>query len=235
LSTAESANDLVQVVELLAVAVVVVPIFRRIGLGSVLGYLAGGLAIGPYGLGWLSDPESILHVAELGVVMFLFVIGLEMRPSPLWGLRREIFGLGAVQVTACTAVLTVVAIAFGLTPVAAFVGAMGFVLTSTAVVMQLLEERGDIALPRGQRVVSILLFEDLLIVPLLAIVALLSPMQSAEASSRWASIGIAALSLGGLLVVGIWLLNPIFRLLAASKAREVLTAAALLVVLARPY
>jgi glutathione-regulated potassium-efflux system protein KefB len=231
LSTAEGPNDLLQVVELLAVAVVVVPIFRRIGLGSVLGYLAGGLAIGPYGLGWLSDPESILHVAELGVVMFLFVIGLEMRPSHLWGLRREIFGLGTLQVAACTAVLTGIASAFGLPPVAAFVGAMGFVLTSTAVVMQLLEERGDIALPRGQRVVSILLFEDLLIVPLLAIVALLSPLESAAASSRWASVGLAVLSLGGLLVVGIWLLNPIFRLLAASKAREVLTAAALLVVL----
>jgi glutathione-regulated potassium-efflux system protein KefB len=231
LSTADGSNDLVQVVELLAVAVVVVPIFRRIGLGSVLGYLAGGLAIGPYGLGWLSDPESILHVAELGVVMFLFVIGLEMRPAHLWGLRREIFGLGTLQVAACTAVLTGVASAFGLTPLAAFVGAMGFVLTSTAVVMQLLEERGDIALPRGQRVVSILLFEDLLIVPLLAIVALLSPLESAAASSRWASVGVAVLSLGGLLVVGIWLLNPIFRLLAASKAREVLTAAALLVVL----
>jgi glutathione-regulated potassium-efflux system protein KefB len=231
LSTADGSNDLIQVVELLAVAVVVVPIFRRIGLGSVLGYLAGGLAIGPYGLGWLSDPESILHVAELGVVMFLFVIGLEMRPAHLWGLRREIFGLGTLQVAACTAVLTGVASAFGLTPLAAFVGAMGFVLTSTAVVMQLLEERGDIALPRGQRVVSILLFEDLLIVPLLAIVALLSPLESAAASSRWASVGVAVLSLGGLLVVGIWLLNPIFRLLAASKAREVLTAAALLVVL----
>ena len=231
MSSAEGPNDLLRVVELLAVAVVAVPIFRRIGLGSVLGYLAGGLAIGPYGLGWLSEPESILHVAELGVVMFLFVIGLEMRPSHLWGLRREIFGLGALQVVACTAVLTGVAMAFGLSPAIAFVGAMGFVLTSTAVVMQVLEERGDIALPRGQRVVSILLFEDLLIVPLLAIVALLSPLTSEATVSKWTSVGLAAGSLAVVLVIGIWLLNPLFRLLAASKAREVLTAAALLVVL----
>ena len=227
-----STQELVTTVGLLAAAVVAVPIFRRLGLGSVLGYLAGGLAIGPFGLGWISDPHSILHVAELGVVMFLFVIGLEMRPSHLWGLRREIFGLGALQVAACSALLTGVALAFGLTPAAAFVGATGFVLTSTAVVMQVLEERGDIALPNGQRVVSILLFEDLLIVPLLAVVAALSPSAATHASgSSWTSLAMGAGALASVVVVGIWLLNPLFRLLAAAKAREVLTAAALLVVL----
>jgi glutathione-regulated potassium-efflux system protein KefB len=233
--TAESVgspSDLVKVVALLGAAVVTVPIFRRLGLGSVLGYLAAGLAIGPFGLRWLADPVSILHVAELGVVMFLFVIGLEMRPSHLWSLRGEIFGLGALQVTLCTALLTAVALAFGFPLRAAFVGSMGFVLTSTAVVMQVLDERGDIALPNGQRIVSILLFEDLLIVPLLALVSFLSPeLIEPAGGSRWASIGLGLGAVAVLLVVGVWLLNPLFRLLAAAKAREVLTAAALLVVL----
>ncbi len=225
-------SDLVKVVALLGAAVVTVPIFRRLGLGSVLGYLAAGLAVGPFGLRWLADPVSILHVAELGVVMFLFVIGLEMRPSHLWSLRGEIFGLGALQVALCTALLTGVAFAFGFPLQAAFVGAMGFVLTSTAVVMQVLDERGDLALPNGQRVVSILLFEDLLIVPLLGIVSFMSPtIADPAAGSRWASVGLGVGAVAVLLAVGIWLLNPLFRLLAAAKAREVLTAAALLVVL----
>jgi glutathione-regulated potassium-efflux system protein KefB len=228
----ESPSDLIKVVALLGAAVVTVPIFRRLGLGSVLGYLAAGLAIGPFGLRWLADPVSILHVAELGVVMFLFVIGLEMRPAHLWSLRGEIFGLGTLQVALCTALLTAVALLFGFPLRAAFVGAMGFVLTSTAVVMQVLDERGDLALPNGQRVVSILLFEDLLIVPLLAVVTVLSPELTTPAGgSRLASIGLGLGAVMALLVAGIWLLNPLFRLLAAAKAREVLTAAALLVVL----
>jgi glutathione-regulated potassium-efflux system protein KefB len=233
--TAESVgspSDLIKVVALLGAAVVTVPIFRRLGLGSVLGYLAAGLAIGPFGLRWLADPVSILHVAELGVVMFLFVIGLEMRPAHLWSLRGEIFGLGTLQVALSTALLTAVAFLFGFPLRAAFVGAMGFVLTSTAVVMQVLDERGDLALPNGQRVVSILLFEDLLIVPLLAVVTFLSPELTTPAGgSRLASIGLGLGAVAALLVAGIWLLNPLFRLLAAAKAREVLTAAALLVVL----
>ena len=226
-----SANELVSVVALLGAAVVTVPIFRRLGLGSVLGYLAAGLIVGPYGFGWFADPQAILHVAELGVVMFLFVIGLEMRPSHLWSLRGEIFGLGSVQIVACTVALSLVGMAFGFSPVVSFIGGMGFVLTSTAIVMQLLGERGDIALPHGQKIVSILLFEDLLIVPLLAVVAFLSPQPVAEEGSRWASIGIGLGALAGVIVAGVWLLNPLFRILAAAKAREVMTAAALLVVL----
>ncbi len=227
-----SAGDLLKVVGLLGAAVIAVPLFRRAGLGSVLGYLAGGLAIGPFGLGWFTHPAAILHVAELGVVMFLFVIGLEMRPSHLWSLRGQIFGLGTLQVAVCSALLTGVAVLLGLPPVPAFIGATGFVLTSTAVVMQVLAERGDIALPRGQKIVSILLFEDLLIVPLLALVAVLSPgMADADAGSQWLKVGMGVSALAVVIVVGIWLLNPLFRLLAAAKAREVLTAAALLVVL----
>ncbi len=232
MSAESGASQLVSVVALLGAAVVAVPIFRRLGLGSVLGYLAAGLAIGPFGLKWFNDPQSILHVAELGVVMFLFVIGLEMRPSHLWSLRKQIFGLGALQIAACTLLLTGVGLAFGYPLPVAFIGGMGFVLTSTAVVMQLLAERGDVALPNGQKVVSILLFEDLLIVPLLVLVAFMSPqVVQPQEGSRWLAIGIGVASLAGLIAAGIWLLNPFFRILAAAKAREVMTAAALLVVL----
>jgi glutathione-regulated potassium-efflux system protein KefB len=230
----EGGGELVRVVALLGAAVVAVPLFRRLGLGSVLGYLAAGLVIGPFGLRLFTDPQAILHVAELGVVMFLFVIGLEMRPSHLWSLRRSIFGLGAAQIGACALALTAVAMALGFAPAAALIGALGFVLTSTAVVAQLLSERGDIASPGGQRIVSILLFEDLLIVPLLALVAFMAPVAAgaaAETGVPWTGIGIGLLSLAALVAAGLWLLDPLFRLLARAGAREVMTAAALLVVL----
>ncbi|HET6784341.1 MAG TPA: cation:proton antiporter, partial [Pseudoxanthomonas sp.] len=215
MATEAVSSDLIKVVALLGAAVVAVPLFRRLGLGSVLGYLAAGLLIGPFGFAWFSDPQSILHVAELGVVMFLFVIGLEMRPSHLWSLRRQIFGLGSLQIALCTIALTGVGLAYGFSVPVSFVGAAGFVLTSTAIVMQLLGERGDIALPRGQKIVSVLLFEDLLIVPLLAIVAFISPVVPDHADgSRWISIGIGVASLAGLIAAGIWLLNPLFRILA---------------------
>jgi len=224
--------DLIQVVGLLAAGVVAVPIFRRLGLGSVLGYLAAGLAIGPFGVRLVTNPTAILAAAQFGVVMFLFIIGLEMEPSRLWNLRKQIFGLGLLQVVACGAVLTLLGIACGLAPAVAFVAGMGFTLTSTAIVVQLLEERGELGQPAGQKIVSILLLEDLSIVPLLAIVALLAPYgEQGTLQSRL--IGIAA-ALGAVLVivaVGHWILNPLFRILANAKAREVMTAAALLVVL----
>ena len=230
---AEGAAELVRVVTLLAAAVIAVPLFKRLGLGSVLGYLAAGLIIGPFGLKFFDDPQAIIHVAELGVVMFLFVIGLEMKPSHLWNLRRQIFGLGSMQVILAAAMLTLVGIAFGFPWQVAFVSASGFVLTSTAIVMQVLGERHELATPQGQSMVSILLFEDLLIVPLLAVVAFMAPtVPTATAdTSLWMKLGMAALSLAILVAAGRWLLNPMFGILAKSKAREVMTAAALLVVL----
>ena len=230
---AEGAAELVRVVTLLAAAVIAVPLFKRLGLGSVLGYLAAGLIIGPFGLKFFDDPQAIIHVAELGVVMFLFVIGLEMKPSHLWNLRRQIFGLGSMQVILAAAMLTFVGIAFGFPWQVAFVSASGFVLTSTAIVMQVLGERHELATPQGQSMVSILLFEDLLIVPLLAVVAFMAPtVPTATAdTSLWMKLGMAVLSLAILVAAGRWLLNPMFRVLAKSKAREVMTAAALLVVL----
>ena len=226
--------DLIQVVGLLAAGVIAVPIFRRLGLGSVLGYLTAGILIGPWGP-WplIRDPEAILHTAELGVVLFLFIVGLEMEPQRLWSLRRQIFGLGAAQVVICGVLLTVVGMLLGFPPVIAFVAGMGFVLTSTAIVMQLLQERGELATPGGQKIVSILLLEDLAIVPLLAIVALLAPAhdEGGDVWSRWLAVGVAAASVVAVVFAGRYVLNPVFRLLADSKAREVMTAAALLVVL----
>lgn len=231
--TAEAHSfGLLSPVILLAAAVVAVPIFKRIGLGSVLGYLTAGLIIGPFGFAFFSDSTSILHIAELGIVMYLFLIGLEMKPSHLWSLRREIFGLGTLQIILCSLALFGVGLAFGFNWQIAFIGATGFVLTSTAIVMQLLGDRGDTNKPRGQKIVAILLFEDLLIVPLLAIVAFMSPDSVVESvSSPWQGIGIGIVAVVGLIAAGYWLLNPLFRILASSKAREVMTAAALLVVL----
>jgi glutathione-regulated potassium-efflux system protein KefB len=225
------ASQLASVIALLGAAVIAVPLFRRIGLGSVLGYLAAGIAIGPFGLRLFTEPESILHVAELGVVMFLFVIGLEMRPRHLWGMRRDIFGLGTAQIAACSAALIGVGLLLGYSVEVAVVGAFGFVLTSTAIVVQLLSERGDIALPRGQKIVAILLFEDLMIVPLLAGLSLVAPGDGTESGSRIVSILTGVGALAALIAAGVWLLNPLFRILSIVKAREVMTAAALLVVL----
>ncbi|MBK6745634.1 monovalent cation:proton antiporter-2 (CPA2) family protein [Ottowia sp.] len=228
---AEAGTELVKVVVLLAAGVIAVPLFKRLGLGSVLGYLAAGLAIGPFGLAFFSEAQTILHVAELGVVMFLFVIGLEMQPTKLWSMRRQIFGLGLMQVAVCTALLSGLGMLGGLSGKVAFIAAAGFVLSSTAIVMQLLDERGDTSTPRGQRIVSILLLEDLAIVPLLAIVAFMAPAPAEAEVSRWVTVGVAVAAVVGLIGVSRWLLNPLFRVLAHANAREVMTAAALLVVL----
>jgi len=227
-----NANDLAQVVVLLAAGVVAAPIFKRIGLGSVLGYLAAGLVIGPFGLGAFSDPQAIIHIAELGVVMFLFIIGLEMQPSRLWSMRKDIFGLGALQVMVCIGGLAMIGVAFGYAVIPSFVAGTGFVLTSTAIVMQMLQERNSLSTLKGQRIIAILLFEDLAIVPLLVLVTFLgSGGEEVTMAERLSSIGIALAATVALIFAGRYLLNPLFRLLASSGAREVMTAAALLVVL----
>jgi glutathione-regulated potassium-efflux system protein KefB len=234
MAEAGGGMELGHAVGLLAVAVVAVPLFRRLGLGSVLGYLAAGLLVGPFGIGLVREPEAVLHVAELGVVMFLFLIGLEMRPARLWSLRKEIFGLGALQVTACWALLAGAALMAGLAWPAALIAGAGFALSSTAIVMQLLEERRENAEPAGQRVVSILLFEDLAIVPLLAMVAALGAAYGTEVAATrpvWMTVGLAVAAVAVVYVAGRWAMNPIFRLLARFGGREVMTAAALLVVL----
>ena len=233
MAVSENNQELVQVVALLGAGVIAVPIFRRLGLGSVLGYFAAGLAIGPFGLKLFTDPGAILHVAELGVIMLLFIIGLEMQPARLWALRGHIFGLGAAHVGFCMALLTAAGLyLFGLPLPAAFIAGAGFVLSSTAAVMQALEERGETATPEGQKAFAILLFEDLMIVPLLAAVALIAPRAEAATGAALLSEAAAALlAIAGVVIAGRFLLNPMFRVLAAARAREVMTAAALLVVL----
>lgn len=232
---AEAAHhgvDLVPIVALLAAGTIAVPLFRRLGLGAVLGYLAAGLLLGPSGLSLISDPASVLATAEIGVVLFLFIIGLEMEPSRLWALRKQIFGLGVLQVGTCGALLTGIGVLLGFAPIVAFIFGMGFVLTSTAIVMQILGERGELASESGQKMVSILLLEDLAIVPLLGVVALLAP--SAGDVSLWtrlASIGVAVGAILLLIFLGRRIMNPFFSLLAQARVREVMTAAALLVVL----
>ena len=232
---AEAAGmNLGHAVALLAAAVIAVPVFRKLGLGSVLGYLAAGLVIGPFGLKLFADPEAILHVAELGVVMFLFIIGLEMRPAKLWSLRKEIFGLGAAQVMLCFALLSGVAMLGGLPVQAAIIGASGFVLSSTAVIMKMLDERGETSTEAGQRAVSILLLEDLAVVPLLALVALMASMSGPAVDTGrpvWMAVLIGLACIAAVIAAGRWLLNPFFQILARTGAREIMTAAALLVVL----
>lgn len=229
--------DLGLAVALLAAGVLAVPIFRLLGLGAVLGYLAAGVIVGPHVLKLIDDPQAVIHVAELGVVMFLFLIGLEMRPAKLWAMRRDIFGLGAAQVITCGILLTGVGIAFGLPPAASLVGAFGFVLSSTAVIMKMLEDRGEVAAPSGQRAVAVLLFEDLMIVPLLAMIPVIASFMPGVhdtghvAAPWWQTLGIAAGAVLLVFVAGKWITNPLFGILSRTGAREVMTAAALLVVL----
>jgi glutathione-regulated potassium-efflux system protein KefB len=224
--------DLLQAVALLGAGVVAVPIFKRIGLGSVIGYLIAGVAIGPFGLKLFRDPAAILSVAEFGVVLLLFIIGLELKPSRLWSLRRDIFGLGLAQVAVSGLVLFGAGLAFGLSSRTAFVAATGLALSSTAIVMQILEERDERTTAHGRKIFAILLFQDLAIVPLLAAVTFIAPMQAETSTgSEWVKPAIALAAILGVVATGRYLLNPIFRILAATKAREIMTAAALLVVL----
>ena len=234
MATENAGLGLGHAVVLLTAAVIAVPLFRKLGLGAVLGYLCAGLLIGPFGLGLFHEPAAILHVAELGIVLFLFLIGLEMRPTRLWALRRDIFGLGLTQVLACGALLTGVGVMLGWSPAVALIGAMGFVLSSTAVIMKMMDERGQTAEPAGQRNVSILLLEDLAIIPLLALVAFLGIAQGRAVESAqpaWQSALIALGALALLVAIGRWAINPLFRIVAALGGRDVMTAAALLVVL----
>ena len=216
---------------LLSAAVVAVPVFRRLGLGSVLGYFAAGLAVGPFGFGFFSDPEAMLTVSELGVVLFLFIIGLEMRPARLWTMRRQIFGIGLFQVLLCVALLTGTAMVFGHGVAPALIAASGFVLSSTAVAMSVMQERRELGTPEGQKALSILLLEDMMIVPTLALVAFLSPVE-AEHGSAWLAIVIAIAAVAGMVAAGRWVLDPMFARLARAGTREVMSAGALLVVLA---
>ncbi len=217
----------------LAAAVVAVPLFKRLGLGSVLGYLCAGLAIGPHGLKFVGDAEGVLHIAELGVILLLFLIGLELKPSRLWSMRRDIFLLGTLQVTVTMAIIVAVFHALGFDARAGVIAGAGLALSSTAFAMQVLQERGHAALPFGRRAFSILLLQDMAIVPLLTLASLLSPRTRIDEGLLPALAEVVAIAgaVGAVVLAGRYLLNPVFRVLAGANAREIMTAAGLLVVL----
>ena len=214
----------------LGAAVVAVPLFKKLGLGSVIGYLAAGAAIGPFGLGLVSEVETVIGFAEFGVVLLLFVIGLELRPARLWRLRVEIFGLGLAQVAITGALIFPVLRLAGFGWRGALVIGLALALSSTAFAVQLLRERGDLTRPYGDRAFSILLFQDLAIVPLLALIAILAPFARGDALE----LETAAIALGVLAALVLALrygMGPLLTLIARTKADEVFTAAALLVVI----
>lgn len=232
---AEAAHhglSLVTPLVFLGAAVLSVPLFRIIKLGAVIGYLAAGVAVGPSGLGLIDDPGSVLTLAELGVVLLLFIIGLELKPSRLWAMRQDIAGLGLSQVLLCGGLLAGLAMLVGLTWQAAVIAGAGLALSSTAFAVPLMEDRNELASPYGQRAFSILLLQDLAIVPLLALVTVLSPVAAETGGvSGWLAGLFMVAAVAAVVIVGKYALNPMFKLLAKSGAGEIMTAAALLVVL----
>ncbi|AVO41897.1 glutathione-regulated potassium-efflux system protein KefC [Simplicispira suum] len=222
----------------LAAAVLTVPVARALGLGAIIGYLAAGIAIGPWGFGWVSNVQDILHFAEFGVVLMLFLVGLELQPTRLWSLRRPIFGLGSAQVLGCALLLCAAALLAGFSWRVALVGSLGLALSSTAIALQSLGERNQLRTSSGESAFSILLFQDIAAIPMLALVALLGT-QSVQGQHTPASVAlevfkivgvIAAIVLGGRL-----LLRPLLRWIARSRTPEIFTAAALLLVVGIAY
>ncbi|NML43132.1 glutathione-regulated potassium-efflux system protein KefC [Ramlibacter sp. G-1-2-2] len=218
----------------LAAAVVAVPLSRAIGLGAILGYLAAGIVIGPWGLGLVSNVEDILHFAEFGVVLMLFLIGLELEPRRLWSLRRPIFGWGSAQVLGCAALLAVVGVLAGAPWRVSLVASLGLALSSTAIALQVMGERNLLPTSSGQSGFSILLFQDVAAIPILALLPLLGVhlADDAQPDSLWLLAGkivgvIVVIVLGGRLAM-----RPLFRMIAKSRTPEIFTAAALLLVVA---
>jgi glutathione-regulated potassium-efflux system protein KefB len=223
-----------QLMLLLLAAVVIVPLAARLGLGAVLGYLLAGVIVGPWALSIIGDVEQILHVAEFGVILLLFVIGLELRPSRLWALRKAIFGFGSAQVLVCAALLAVFLVLTGLSATAAVVTGLVLALSSTAFALQLIAGRGEMTTRWGRAAFGTLLFQDLAVVPLLAVLPLLGARQLAG-DIAWSQILIAAAVLLGVVTAGPFLLRQALRIAARSHVREILTATALLVAFGTAY
>ncbi len=215
----------------LVAAVVMVPIFKRLKLGAVLGYLSAGLIIGPWGLRFITDVESILGFAELGVVLLLFVIGLELQPSRLRALRKPIFGLGGLQVGGTTLAFGAIALAFGMTWQAALIIGVALSMNSTAFVLQLLAERKQLASRHGRSAFAICLFQDMSVIPMLALIPLLVAGEAAHAANPWLGAVKAAAVIAIVIFGGRHLLRPILKAIADSGIQEIFTAGALLVVL----
>lgn len=221
---------LVEAAVLLGAAIIAVPLFQRLGLGSILGYLAAGLILGPSISGFIAEPEAVLHFAEFGVVMLLFIIGLELEPSRLWSMRKRLFGLGSLQMLGCGALLTPLGLALGLSLEESVLLGLILALSSTAFALQVLNEHHQLATPHGQAAFSILLFQDLAVIPLLALLPLFAG-DAGAASGDW----LAALRGVGMVIAAIVFGRLVFprvlALVARSEVHEVFTAAALFMVL----
>jgi glutathione-regulated potassium-efflux system ancillary protein KefC/glutathione-regulated potassium-efflux system protein KefB len=214
----------------LLTAVLLVPLFQRLKLGTVLGYLAAGMIIGPWGIGVVSDAKATLQFAEFGIVLLLFLIGLELDPARLWALRRSVFGLGGAQVGVTGLVLALAALAFGLRWEAAVVAGAGLALSSTALVMASLAEKGELGTPHGRDTFAVLLFQDLAIIPMLALLPLLATVPGpTEPGWVLAVKGVAAIA--AVIAVGRIAVRPALKFIASHSSREVFTLAALLVVI----
>ncbi|MBP2230580.1 monovalent cation:proton antiporter-2 (CPA2) family protein [Azospirillum agricola] len=223
---------LVTVVVLLVAMVVAVPVAKRFGFGAPLGYLAAGLAVGPAGLGLVTNVEAIAHASELGVVMLLFLIGLELRPARLWVMRKSVLGLGGAQVGVTAALVAGLGIALlGLPVPAALVIGFGLALSSTAMALPMLAERGLLANQSGRNAFSVLLFQDLAIIPAVALLPLLGNGSVPDADGAWVAVAKAAAAVAVVLVGGRFLLRPLFRIVDRAGTPEIFTATALLVVI----
>jgi len=223
-------QQLEQVAIFLLTAVLIVPIFQRLKLGAVLGYLASGMIIGPWGLGLIGEVESTLKFSELGVVLLLFLIGLELEPRRLWTLRNSVFGLGGAQVAATGFVIGSLALAAGFSWQAALIIGLGSAMSSTALVMTSLAERGQLLTRYGRESFAILLFQDLAVIPLLALLPLLSAVPGQD-TNQWLG------AVKGIIVIAVFiagsrlLIRPALKFIARNRSREVFTAAALLLVI----
>ena len=215
----------------LAAAVVCVPVAARLGLGSVLGYLIAGVAIGPWGLGLVQESAATATLAELGVVLMLFVIGLELDPRRLLAMRKDVFGGGTLQLAACGAGLGLAMLAAGLPWQAALVGGLALALSSTAIAVQTMAERNELASPTGRGAFAVLLFQDIAAIPLIAVVPLLAGVSDAGAAPAWQRMALAAAAIAAVVFVGRHLTRPLLRVMAKVRLRELFTAFALLLVL----
>ncbi len=223
---------LLQVVVFLAAAAIAAPIGRFLGIGAVLGYLAAGVVIGPFVLGRyyaLEDADQVLHLGEFGVVLLLFVIGLELRPVRLWSMRSAIFGLGVAQLVITAILLAGIGLALGLPPSQALFIGLALSLSSTAFALQVMEERGELTTRHGRLAFSVLLFQDLAAIPLIALVPLFA-LGVEEPKMDLGSAGLAILTIAGVILAGRFLLSRLYHLVAATGVREAMTASALLTV-----
>ena len=223
---------LLQVVVFLAAAAIAAPIGRFLRIGAVLGYLAAGVVIGPFVLGRyyaLEDADQVLHLGEFGVVLLLFVIGLELRPIRLWSMRSAIFGLGVAQLVITAFLLAAIGLALGLPPSQALFIGLALSLSSTAFALQVMEERGELTTRHGRLAFSVLLFQDLAAIPLIALVPLFA-LGGEEPRMDLGSAGLAILTIAGVILVGRFLLSRLYHLVAATGVREAMTASALLTV-----